>query len=127
MVAGSNYGQGSSREHAAITPRFLGLQVVLAISFARIHWQNLANFGVLAIEFENASDYQRIQQGDVLVLDDIRDALTSGTKMTVTNKTRGETYSAEHHLSLRQIRMLLAGGLIPWIQNQRPLSNPNEP
>jgi len=127
LVAGSNYGQGSSREHAAITPRFLGLQVVLAISFARIHWQNLANFGVLAIEFENASDYQRIQQGDVLVLDDIRDALTSGTKMTVTNKTRGETYSAEHHLSLRQIRMLLAGGLIPWIQNQRPLSNPNEP
>ena len=127
LVAGSNYGQGSSREHAAITPRFLGLQVVLAISFARIHWQNLANFGVLAIEFENASDYQRIQQGDVLVLDDIRDALTSGTKMTVSNKTRGETYSAEHHLSLRQIRMLLAGGLIPWIQNQRPLSNPNEP
>ena len=127
LVAGSNYGQGSSREHAAITPPFLGLQVVLAISFARIHWQNLANFGVLAIEFENASDYQRIQQGDVLVLDDIRDALTSGTKMTVTNKTRGETYSAEHHLSLRQIRMLLAGGLIPWIQNQRPLSNPNEP
>jgi aconitate hydratase len=127
LVAGSNYGQGSSREHAAITPRFLGLQVVLAISFARIHWQNLANFGVLAIEFENASDYQRIQQGDVLVLDDIRDALTSGTKMTVTNKTRGETYSAQHHLSLRQIRMLLAGGLIPWIQNQRPLSNPNEP
>ena len=127
LVAGSNYGQGSSREHAAITPRFLGLQVVLAISFARIHWQNLANFGVLAIEFENASDYQRIQQGDVLVLDDIRDALTSGTKITVKNKTKSETYSAEHHLSLRQIRMLLAGGLIPWIQNQRPLSNPNEP
>jgi aconitate hydratase len=127
LVAGSNYGQGSSREHAAITPRFLGLKVVLAISFARIHWQNLANFGVLALEFEDASDHQRIQQGDALSLEDIRDALTSGTKMTVTNKTRGETYSAEHHLSLRQIRTLLAGGLIPWIQNQRPLSNPNEP
>jgi aconitate hydratase len=127
LVAGSNYGQGSSREHAAITPRFLGLQVVLAISFARIHWQNLANFGVLALQFEDASDYQRIQQGDVLSLEDIRDALTSGTEIAVHNTTRNETYSVRHRLSVRQIGMLLAGGLIPWIQNQRPLADPNEP
>jgi len=127
LVAGSNYGQGSSREHAAITPRFLGLQVVLAISFARIHWQNLANFGVLALQFEDASDYQRIQQGDVLRLEGIRDALTSGTEIAVHNTTRNETYSVRHRLSVRQIGMLLAGGLIPWIQNQRPLADPNEP
>jgi aconitate hydratase len=127
LVAGSNYGQGSSREHAAITPRFLGLKVVLAISFARIHWQNLANFGVLALEFEDASDHQRIQQGDVLSLEDIRDALTSGTEIAVHNTTRNETYSVRHRLSVRQIGMLLAGGLIPWIQNQRPLADPNEP
>jgi aconitate hydratase len=127
LVAGSNYGQGSSREHAAITPRFLGLQVVLAISFARIHWQNLANFGVLALQFEDASDHQRIQQGDVLSLEDIRDAITSGTEIAVHNTTRNETYSVRHRLSVRQIGMLLAGGLIPWIQNQRPLADPNEP
>jgi aconitate hydratase len=127
LVAGSNYGQGSSREHAAITPRFLGLKVVLAISFARIHWQNLANFGVLALEFEDASDHQRIQQGDVLSLEDIRDALTSGTEIAVHNTTRNETYSVRHRLSVRQTGMLLAGGLIPWIQNQRPLADPNEP
>ena len=127
LLAGSNYGQGSSREHAAITPRFLGLQVVLAISFARIHWQNLANFGVLALEFEDASDYQRIQQGDVLSLEEIRDALVSGAEIIVHNKTRNEKYSVRHRLSVRQIGMLLAGGLIPWIQNQRPLADPNEP
>jgi aconitate hydratase len=127
LVAGSNYGQGSSREHAAITPRFLGLQVVLAISFARIHWQNLANFGVLALQFEDASDYQRIQQGDVLSFEEIRDALVSDTEIIVHNKTRNEKYSVRHRLSLRQIQMLLSGGLIPWIQNERPVADPNEP
>jgi aconitate hydratase len=121
VVAGSNYGQGSSREHAAIAPRFLGLQAVLAISFARIHWQNLANFGVLALEFENASDYDQIQQGDLLVLTGIRDALSAGTKISVHNKTRNENYKVRHGLSARQIGMLLSGGLISWLQEKRVL------
>jgi aconitate hydratase len=121
VVAGSNYGQGSSREHAAIAPRFLGLQAVLAISFARIHWQNLANFGVLALEFENASDYDQIQQGDLLVLTGIRDALSAGTKISVHNKTRNENYNVRHGLSARQIGMLLSGGLISWLQEKRVL------
>ena len=60
MVAGENYGQGSSREHAAIAPRYLGLRPVIAKSFARIHWQNLANFGVLAVEFDDPDDYDRV-------------------------------------------------------------------
>jgi aconitate hydratase len=119
VVAGANYGQGSSREHAAITPRFLGLRAVLAVSFARIHWQNLANFGVLAIEFADATDHDRIQQGDVLVLDGIREALVTGTEITVHNTTRGEDYAAGHRLSTRQVGMLLAGGLIPWLREQR--------
>jgi aconitate hydratase len=72
VVAGDNYGQGSSREHAAITPRYLGLAVVIARSFARIHWQNLANFGILALEFANPADLDRIEPGDVLRLDDLR-------------------------------------------------------
>jgi aconitate hydratase len=119
VVAGANYGQGSSREHAAITPRFLGLRVVVAVSFARIHWQNLANFGVLALEFVNAADHDRIQRDDVLVLVGIRDALLAGFEITVHNKTRDEDYSARHRLSTRQVDMLLAGGLIPWLQNRR--------
>ncbi|WP_026548919.1 aconitate hydratase [Arthrobacter sp. Br18] len=119
VVAGANYGQGSSREHAAITPRFLGLRAVLAISFARIHWQNLTNFGVLAIEFADAADHDRVQRGDVVVLAGIREALAAGTGITVHNKTRDEDYAARHRLSTRQVDMLLAGGLIPWLRERR--------
>ncbi|MHB1172743.1 MAG: aconitate hydratase, partial [Lacisediminihabitans sp.] len=119
VVAGANYGQGSSREHAAITPRFLGLRAVLAVSFARIHWQNLANFGVLAVEFANAADHDRIQRDDVLVLESIREALVAGTEITVHNKTRDEDYAARHRLSPRQVDMLLAGGLIRWLQERK--------
>ncbi|WP_374111281.1 aconitate hydratase [Nocardia sp. JCM 34519.1] len=79
IVAGENYGQGSSREHAAITPRYLGLRAVIAKSFARIHWQNLANFGILAFEFDNPDDYDRIDQGDVLHIDGLRKALQTAT------------------------------------------------
>src|SRR5204862_5144429 len=75
VLGGANYGQGSSREHAAITPRYLGLRLVLARSYARIHWQNLANFGVLACEFFEESDYDRIDAGDVIVLDRLHDVL----------------------------------------------------
>ncbi|MDQ3155556.1 MAG: aconitate hydratase [Actinomycetota bacterium] len=118
VVAGANYGQGSSREHAAITPRFLGLRVVVAVSFARIHWQNLANFGVLAIEFVDAADHDRVRQGDVLLLGGVRESLTAGTEITVHNKTRDEDYAARHGLSTRQVDMLLAGGLIPWLRER---------
>jgi aconitate hydratase len=119
VVAGFNYGQGSSREHAAITPRYLGLRAVVAISFARIHWQNLANFGVLALEFTNAADHDRIQQGDVLLLTGTREALVTGTAILVRNKTRDEVYSVRHGLSTRQVDMLFAGGLIPWLRERR--------
>lgn len=119
VVAGANYGQGSSREHAAITPRFLGLRAVVAVSFARIHWQNLANFGVLAVEFTNAADHDRIQQGDVLVLTGVREALIGGTAILVRNVTRDEVYPVRHGLSTRQVDMLLTGGLIPWLRERR--------
>ena len=122
IVAGANYGQGSSREHAAITPRFLGLRVVLAVSFARIHWQNLANFGALALQFTDPADHDRIVQDDVLVLDGIREALSNGTEILVRNTTRGEVYSVRHELSTRQIEMLLVGGLIPWLRTRRARS-----
>ena len=116
IVAGENYGQGSSREHAVIAPRYLGLRLVVAASYARIHWQNLANFGVLALELENADDRSRIEQGDRMVVDDVRSALSSGKKLTVRNETKGEEYDAVHRLSPRQVEMVLAGGLIPWLR-----------
>ena len=114
VVAGDNYGQGSSREHAAIAPRYLGLQVVIAKNFARIHWQNLVNFGVLPLEFEEPADYERIEQGDVLALHDLRKALESGERrLTVENVTKGQELTVRHRLSPRQVELLLVGGLIP--------------
>ncbi|WP_250301933.1 aconitate hydratase [Streptomyces sp. NBC_01267] len=115
IVAGDNYGQGSSREHAAITPRLLGLRVVLAKSFARIHWQNLANFGVLALEFADPADYERIEQGDELEVAGLHEALAPGSEpaLRVRNTTRNEDYPATHRLSARQRAAVLAGGVIP--------------
>lgn len=119
MVGGANYGQGSSREHAAIAPRYLGLRAVIAVSFARIHWQNLTNFGVLALEFTDPDDYRRVEQGDVLVLERIRDTIGTDTDVKVRNATRDEHYLARHRLSDRQVSMLLAGGLLPWLRQQK--------
>jgi aconitate hydratase len=78
IVGGANYGQGSSRENGAIAPRYLGAQVVIAKSFARIHWQNLINFGVLPLTFTDASDYERVHAGDTLRIADVEAALTAG-------------------------------------------------
>ncbi|TWP34860.1 aconitate hydratase [Leekyejoonella antrihumi] len=116
VVGGENYGQGSSREHAVIAPRYLGLRAVLAKSFARIHWQNLANFGILALEFADAGDYDDIEQGDTLVLEDVRDAIGNGDTVEVRNDRTDRTYRLTHRLSPRQVRMVLAGGQIPLLR-----------
>jgi aconitate hydratase len=115
VVGGDNYGQGSSREHAAITPRHLGLRAVLAKSFARIHWQNLANFGVLALEFDDSGDWERIAVGDRLRLAGLHAALAPGAEpaLRVHNATKGEDYAVHHRLSPRQRATVLAGGIIP--------------
>ncbi|PXY32914.1 aconitate hydratase [Prauserella coralliicola] len=115
VVGGDNYGQGSSREHAAITPRHLGLKAVIAKSFARIHWQNLANFGILALEFRDPADYDRVEQGDTLVLADLREQLPGGPELSVRNATKGENYALRHRLSERQVEAVLAGGRIPLL------------
>ncbi len=115
VVGGENYGQGSSREHAAITPRYLGLRVVIAKSFARIHWQNLANFGILAVEFEDPADYERIAQDDVLRIDGLRDALRDGSSLVAHNQTRDADIALCHRLSQRQVDSVLAGGVIPLL------------
>jgi aconitate hydratase len=115
IVGGHNYGQGSSREHAAITPRYLGLHAVLAKSYARIHWQNLANFGILALEFVDERDYDSIDPGDTLVIDGLRDALAGSQQLTMTNTGKHEEYPVRHQLSPRQVEMVLAGGQIPLL------------
>ena len=117
IVAGENYGQGSSREHAAIAPRSLGLRLVIAKSYARIHWQNLANFGVLAAEFTDPADYDRIEAGDELSVDGLTDALGSGTEFTVQDQTKNTAFTVRHRLSPRQVAMVLAGGQIPLVRS----------
>jgi aconitate hydratase len=118
IVGGENYGQGSSREHAAIAPRYLGLRVVIAKSFARIHWQNLANFGVLALEFDNADDYEAIDQDDTLRIAGLRDTLADKDTLQVDNLTKDSSFTVRHRLSPRQVKDVLAGGLIPRLAEQ---------
>jgi aconitate hydratase len=118
VVGGDNYGQGSSREHAALAPRYLGLRCVIARGFARIHWQNLANFGVLPLTFAG-DGYDAVEQGDVLVLEGIHEALANGEgQVAVRNETQGRHLAARHELSARQIDILLAGGLIHWMRQR---------
>ncbi|MHA6803332.1 aconitate hydratase [Salinifilum ghardaiensis] len=118
VIGGENYGQGSSREHAAITPRYLGLRAVVAKSFARIHWQNLANFGILALEFADPGAYDRIRRDDVLALDRPGAALDAGRELTLHNLTRGEDCALRHSLSPRQVRAVRYGGLIPLLASE---------
>ena len=116
VVGGENYGQGSSREHAAIALRHLGLRVVIAKSFARIHWQNLANFGVLALEFIDAADYDDVAQDDTLALTGLHAALDGTDSITIENVTKKTSFKARHRLSPRQAAYVLAGGLIPQLR-----------
>lgn len=118
VIAGNNYGQGSSREHAALAPYFLGLRVVIAKSFARIHWQNLTNFGILPLTFENASDYDTITPGDTLELTGLHDSLVKNATLEVVNRTQHNTIPVRHDLSQRQIEILLQGGLINWLKGR---------
>lgn len=112
IVGGDNYGQGSSREHAAIAPRYLGLRAVIAKSFARIHWQNLANFGILPLEFADPADYDRIEPDDVLVVEELPRRLGEGREIEMRNQTQDWTFTVRHRLSPRQVEMVVEGGLI---------------
>jgi aconitate hydratase len=112
IVGGKNYGQGSSREHAAIAPRYLGVTAVLVKSFARIHRANLPNFGIVPLTFKSEADYDTIDQEDVLVFPKIREEIQKGTDVTVENKTKGKTFTVEHNMTPREIAHILEGGVI---------------
>lgn len=113
IIGGSNYGQGSSREHAAIAPRYLGLRVVIAKDYARIHRQNLVNFGILPLVYANADDHDTLEQGAKLCIEGLHDMLANGKSVTVKTEN-GDTIECHHDLSSRQIEFLKAGGLINW-------------
>ncbi|MGQ9586226.1 MAG: aconitate hydratase [Anaerolineae bacterium] len=115
VVGGANYGQGSSREHAALAPMYLGLKAVLARSFARIHHANLVNVGILPLSFADDADYQSLNLGDELEIAGIHAALQGGGTLTVRNLTQGTSFSATFHLTERQAKILLAGGLLNYI------------
>jgi len=119
VVGGRNYGQGSSREHAALAPRYLGLRAVIAVSFARIHWQNLVNFGILPLTFADPVDRAAVEQGHVLALPNVRAEIEGGRTLTVEDRTSGRTFLAEHQLSPRQVRVVLIGGLLNAFRSDR--------
>ena len=114
IIGGSNYGQGSSREHAALAPLYLGIRAVIVKSFARIHVANLINAGILPLTFANEADYDRIDLGDTLVLEDIRKSIQNGTPVVLKNETKNESYPLCSEFSDRQRAMLLAGGLLNY-------------
>ena len=119
ILAGANYGQGSSREHAAIVPLYLGIRAVIAKSFARIHKANLVNNGILPLTFENEADYDKISQGDLLELTDIRAAVETNRGFTLKNLSSGETFTLSASFTERQRDMLLAGGLLNYTKGNR--------
>ena len=118
VIGGENYGQGSSREHAALAPRYLGLRVVIAVSFARIHWQNLINFGILPLTFADPSDLNKIEQGDILSLANLIDTIKKGYKIVVKDKTKNLNIPANHAMSKRQVEMIIHGSLIELVKNK---------
>lgn len=118
IVGGANYGQGSSREHAALVPLYLGVKAVITKSFARIHRSNLINAGILPLNFANEADYDRIDQGDALVLENVRDCIVQDKPIVVKNATKGTEIPVVCELSGRQKEILLAGGLLNYTREQ---------
>ncbi len=114
IIGGANYGQGSSREHAALVPLYLGIKAVITKSFARIHCANLVNAGIIPFTFKNSDDYDRIDQNDVLCLPDVRAEISDNKEVKLINKTKNEEYTLCYELSDRQRDMILAGGLLNY-------------
>jgi len=119
IAGGANYGQGSSREHAALAPMYLGVKAVFAKTFARMHHQNLINFGILPLRFQNDADYDRLNPGDELEIADSRRAVQNGHQVRVRNVTQGYEFTAQHDLTPRQVEIALAGGLLNYVRSSQ--------
>ncbi|MBR5772467.1 MAG: aconitate hydratase, partial [Clostridia bacterium] len=117
IIGGSNYGQGSSREHAALVPLYLGIKAVIAKSFARIHSANLINAGIMPFTFAEPADYDRIDTDDILALENIRENIEGGKPVSIKNITKNESYALSYEYSARQKAIILAGGLLNYTKN----------
>jgi aconitate hydratase len=118
IVGGLSYGQGSSREHAALCPMFLGVKAVIAKSFERIHSANLINFGIIPLSFKTEADYDGIESGDEIQILNIRETISKNKPLIVKNLTRGKDFEVNYELSERQKKILLAGGMLSYIKNK---------
>ena len=118
ILGGANYGQGSSREHAALVPLYLGIKAVVAKSFARIHVANLINFGIVPMTLANPDDYDNFAEGDQIEIQGFSAAVESANEATLINKTNGKTAKLILTLSVRQRQMLLAGGCLNYTKNK---------
>jgi aconitate hydratase len=126
VVGGENYGQGSSREHAALAPMYLGVKAVLAKAFARIHRANLLNFGILPLTFVSPADYDSISQGDMLEVPDLKQVLKGDHPFPVKDVTTGKSVQVVHGLTARQKEIVLAGGLLNYTKLQNAAAPPAE-
>ncbi|TFG02562.1 MAG: aconitate hydratase [Promethearchaeota archaeon] len=118
IIGGSNYGQGSSREHAALAPRFLGIKVIVAKSFARIHRDNLINFGILPLTFLNDADHDKLKQDDLLEIQGIKNSLLNNTgTIEIKNLTQISEFAVEHDLSNREREIIMAGGKLNYTRD----------
>ena len=117
VVAGDNYAQGSSREHAALAPRYLGQRCAIAKSYARIGWQNLINFGIVPVTFQNPDDYESLRQDDVLLIEGLREAMTDNQPLVAKVASSGQDIPLAYQLSARQREVILQGGMINFMQN----------
>ncbi|MDX1653927.1 MAG: aconitate hydratase [Candidatus Competibacteraceae bacterium] len=124
VVGGHNYGQGSSRENASIVARYLGVRIIIARSFARIHWANLVSFGVLPLTFTDGGDYQALTLGTRLAFDGLLQQLNASHSVTARLADGQGTLHLHHELSPRQIEVLRVGGLLPWLRTRKTDVNP---
>ena len=116
IIGGKNYGQGSSREHAALAPMYLGVKAVIARSFARIHRSNLINYGIVPFGFQKDEDYQKIEEGDTIEIKGIREGLGTDGDITFCNKSKGISIPVKAILTPRESEILKAGGVLRWIK-----------
>lgn len=119
VIAGVSYGQGSSREHAALCPAYLGVRLVVAGGIERIHAANLINFGILPLNFENPEDAKSFEQGDSIKISDVKKNLLEGLPITVKNETKGKEFTIAPKLDARQRKIILAGGLLNFIRDNQ--------
>ncbi len=118
ILGGENYGQGSSREHAALAPMYLGIKAVIAISFARIHRSNLINFGILPLVLENPDDYKDLEMNDILYITNYKEALRKNQSIEIKNITKNKSFRVKANLTERQAQIILKGGLLNFVKSQ---------